>query len=138
MVGDQELVRRLVRAEPGGKAAAELPHSTWREERREDEFGARSERKGQAPPLQVNWGVRGVSSFGGVSHTAGSELVLEDGAGFGDVGVQVLDDIVKLGLHDAAAKLQGEGEAPVVEGEVLRKQREALDGLVLRQVRGQT
>src|SRR6266478_2300820 len=46
-------------------------------------------------------------------------LVLEEGAGFGDVGIELLDDVVKLLLDDAALEFEGKGEAAIVEGEIV-------------------
>ena len=56
--------------------------------RQKDKLG----REGQAPPLQTALGA-GLDT---------GRLVLEDGAGFGDVGVEVFDYVVEL-LFDYAA-----------------------------------
>src|SRR5262249_12908536 len=53
------------------------------------------------------------------------------------VSVKSLDDVAALLLHDAPLKLQREGQAPVVEREIVGQQRKTLDGFVLREVRGE-
>ena len=40
-------------------------------------------------------------------------------------------------FDDAAFELEGEGEAAVVEGEILRENSEAFDGFVLREMDGE-
>src|ERR1700723_4791288 len=61
-------------------------------------------------------------------------LVLEDGAGLGDVGVEVFDHVVELLFDYAASQLERERKAAVVEGEVFGEEGEALDGFVLGEV----
>src|SRR6516164_8362212 len=63
--------------------------------------------------------------------------ILGHRAGLGEVRIQLFDDPRVLLLDDAAFELQGECEAPVVEGEVVGKQSETLDGLILSEMRGQ-
>src|SRR4029077_4927288 len=53
-----------------------------------------------------------------------SALLLKNGAGLGDVGVQGFDDGGVLLLDDAALELEGEGEAAVVERKVFGEERE--------------
>ena len=62
---------------------------------------------------------------------------MDDGAGFGYVGVEFVDEIVILLFDDAAFELHGEGEAAVGEGEILGEEGEPLDGFVLGEVRGE-
>src|SRR6267378_1782112 len=62
---------------------------------------------------------------------------LQDRAGFGDVGVEGLDDGGVLLLDDAALELEGEGEAAIVERKIFGEKSEALDGLVLREMDGE-
>src|SRR5258708_28609663 len=65
-------------------------------------------------------------------------LILQDGAGFGDVGVKGFDNDGVLLVDDAALELEGEGEGAGVEGEIFREQSKAFDGFVLREMDGET
>jgi hypothetical protein len=60
-----------------------------------------SEGAGRAPPLQIR--TRG-PLYEGSAAQCGEVLVLEDGAGFGDVGVEALDYVVELLFDYAAAE----------------------------------
>jgi len=55
----------------------------------------------------------------------GHELVLKNGAGFGDVGVKGFDDGGVLLLDNAALEFEGEGEAAVVKSEIFREESKA-------------
>jgi hypothetical protein len=68
----------------------------------------------------------------------GHELALKNGAGLGNVGVKGFDDGGILLLDNPALEFEGEGEAAVVEGEILREESEAFDGFVLREMDGET
>jgi hypothetical protein len=59
---------------------------------------------------------------------------LQDGAGFGDVGVEGFDEGGILLFDDAALELEGKGEATVVKSKIFGEKSEALDGFVLREV----
>src|SRR5260370_18750061 len=67
-----------------------------------------------------------------------SRLILQDGAGFGDVGVKRFDDGGVLLLDNAALEFEGEGEAAVVESKIFGEKSEAFDGFVLRELDGET
>src|SRR5467141_2368141 len=79
------------------------------------------------------------SVFSGGLRTAGTRQnsFLQNGAGFGDVGVEGFDDGGILLLDDAALELEGEGEAPVIESEIFGEKSEAFDGFVLREMNGE-
>ena len=49
-------------------------------------------------------------------------LVLQNGAGVGYVGVELRDHVAIFLFNDAAFELHGEGQAAVVEGEVVGEQ----------------
>src|SRR5947208_13906039 len=66
------------------------------------------------------------------------ELVLKNGTGLGDAGVERCDDTGVLLLDDATLELEGEGEAAVVEGEIFRQKSKAFDGFVLSEMDGET
>ena len=61
----------------------------------------------------------------------------EDGAGFGYVGVEFVDEVGVLLLDYAAFEFHGEGEAAAVEGEIAGEKGESLDGFVLGEVGGE-
>ncbi len=63
---------------------------------------------------------------------------LQNGAGFGDVGVEGFDDGGVLLFHDAALEFEGEGKTAVVESKILGEKRKALDGFVLREMNGES
>jgi len=65
------------------------------------------------------------------------QSVLEDRAGFSDVGVKGFDDGGILLFDNAALELEGESEAAVVKSKILGEKREALDGFVLREMDGE-
>src|SRR5579859_747649 len=64
-------------------------------------------------------------------------LVEDDGAGFGDVGVEFVDEVSVLLFDYTALEFHGEGETAAVEGEIVGEEGEALDGFVLGEVGGQ-
>ncbi len=64
-------------------------------------------------------------------------LAGDQGAGFGYVGVEFVDQVVVLLFDYAAFEFHGEGEGAAVEGEIVGEKGEALDGLVLGEVRGE-
>src|SRR5579862_1736846 len=71
------------------------------------------------------------------AHARGFRMEKREGrsrASGGGFGVEVLDHIGVALLDDAALELQGVGQFPTVESEVVIKQSEALDGLVLGEI----
>src|SRR5467141_281889 len=70
------------------------------------------------------------SVFSGGLRTAGTRQnsFLQNGAGFGDVGV--------LLLEDAALELEGESETAVIESKIFGEKGKTLDGFVLREMNG--
>jgi hypothetical protein len=66
-----------------------------------------------------------------------ANLLLDDGAGFGDISVKGFDGVVILLFDDAALELHGEGQRAVVEGEVAWEQRKAFDRFELSQMGGE-
>ena len=72
------------------------------------------------------------------NRSGGSHLFLKNRAGLGEVGVKGFDDVGVLLFDNAALDLKGEGEAAVVEGEILGENSKALDGFVLREMDGET
>ena len=64
-------------------------------------------------------------------------LVEEDGAGFGYVGVEIVDYVGELLFDYAALEFHGEGEAAAVEGEIVGEEGEAFDGFVGGEVGGE-
>src|SRR5260370_5787523 len=63
---------------------------------------------------------------------------LENGAGFGDVGVEGFDDGGVLLFHDAALEFEGEGKTAVVERRVLGEKRKTLTTFFLLELTRQT
>src|SRR5215472_4490861 len=66
-----------------------------------------------------------------------SRLLLEHGTWLGDVGVQGLDDAAILLFHHSALELKRKGEGAIVKRKILGKQRETLDGFILREMGGE-
>ena len=60
--------------------------------------------------------------------------VLKEGTWFSDVSVEGFDDVAVLLLDDPALELEGEGEAAVIESEIIGEKSEALDGFVLGEI----
>ena len=82
-------------------------------------------------------GQRAVASRPSVQEN-NSRLILEDGAGFGDIGVKRFDDGGVLLFDNAALELEGEGKAAVVESKIFGEKSEAFDGFVLRELDAET
>src|SRR6266849_2080909 len=82
-------------------------------------------------------GQRAVASRPSVQEN-NSRLILEDGAGFGDVSVKRFDDGGVLLFDNAALDLERESEAAVVESKIFGEKSEAFDGFVLREMDGET
>src|SRR5208337_4389439 len=61
-------------------------------------------------------------------------LFLKDGPRLGHIRVELLDDSVILLFHDAAAQLEREGQAAVVESKILGQQCETLDAFILCEI----
>src|SRR5258707_512039 len=79
------------------------------------------------------------SVLSGELRTAGTKQnsFLQNGAGFGDVGVEGFDDGGILLLDDAALEFEGESEATVIESKIFREKSKTFDGFVLREMNGQ-
>jgi hypothetical protein len=73
-----------------------------------------------------------------VGENSPDELVADQRARFGDIGVESVDKVVVLLFDDAALELHGEGKSTAIESKVFRKKSEALDGFVLSEMRGET
>jgi len=73
-----------------------------------------------------------------VDDSQGGRLSTDNGAWLEDVGKEFINKVVVLLFDHAAFELHGESEAAAIEGEVVGKERETLDGFVGGEVSGET